>query len=247
MKKIILKKEDIGKGYLILVNSNYKISNSDIVLAEFNDKYKEIKLEYIARNTLLYVLNKVLKINNEIIPISGYRTLEEQIKIYNDSLQNNGENYTKKYIAIPNASEHQTGLAIDLALNQKNIDFICPKFPYYGICQEFRNISQDYGFIERYKEDKINITQIAKEEWHFRYVGYPHSKIITENNFCLEEYIDYLRNFIYPTNPLYFEGYKIFYIPYKDEDINLSLNEEYTMSGNNVDGFILTLKTNKNK
>ena len=42
-------------------------------------------------------------------------------------------------------------------------------------------------------------------------------------------------------------GYKIFYIPYKDEDINLSLNEEYTMSGNNVDGFILTLKTNKNK
>ena len=90
MEEIILKKEDIGKGYLILVNSNYKISNSDIVLAEFNDKYKEIKLEYIARNTLLYVLNKVLKINNEIIPISGYRTLEEQIKIYNDSLQNNG-------------------------------------------------------------------------------------------------------------------------------------------------------------
>lgn len=77
MKEIILKKEDIGKGYLILVNSNYKISNSDIVLAEFNDKYKEIKLEYITRNTLLYVLNKVLKINNEIIPISGYRTLEE--------------------------------------------------------------------------------------------------------------------------------------------------------------------------
>ncbi len=74
-------------------------------------------------------------------------------------------------------------MAIDLALNEGNIDFICPKFPYYGICQNFRNIAPKYGFIERYKDEKKAITKISKEEWHFRYVGYPHSKIITEKEY----------------------------------------------------------------
>ena len=32
-----------------------------------------------------------------------------------------------------------SGLAVDLALKRDNIDFICPDFPYQGICNDFRN------------------------------------------------------------------------------------------------------------
>ena len=239
-----LYKKDIHQGSLILVNQHYPFSFSHINLCFFQDTVHQIQMD---ASRLLHQCLNHLHIQDEIIVASAYRSALEQKQLYQESLKKHGQEFTQKYVAKAHHSEHETGLAIDLALNKGVIDEICPDFPEQGICQKFRHVCGDFGFIERYQKDKEKMTGISGEAWHFRYVGYPHSKIITENNFCLEEYIDYLRNFIYPTNPLYFEGYKIFYIPYKDEDINLSLNEEYTMSGNNVDGFILTLKTNKNK
>ena len=239
-----LEKEDIGKGELVLINPDYKLKSKINNLVSFGKKYNDIKLNNIANCALHSILNNI-NAESKIVPVSGYRTLEEQKYIYDTSLKENGREYTQKYVALPNASEHQTGLAIDLALNEGHIDFICPRFPYYGICQSFRNIAPKYGFIERYKDEKKAITKIAKEEWHFRYVGYPHSKIITEKDICLEEYIDFLKDFLYPNNPLMYEEYKIFFIPYKGQSISLELMEDYTVSGNNVDGFILTIKGEK--
>ncbi len=63
-------------------------------------------------------LNEI-KSENKIVLVSGYRTLEEQTRIYETSLKENGEEFTRKFVALPNASEHQTGLAIDLALNEE--------------------------------------------------------------------------------------------------------------------------------
>lgn len=236
-----LTKENIGKGYLVLINPDYILNAEINNLVSFSDEYKNIELEEYAMKQLHLALSSI-KAKNKIVPVSGYRTLEEQIYIYNTCLKENGREYTKKFVALPNASEHQTGLAIDLALNEGDIDFICPSFPYYGICQEFRTIAPNYGFIERYKDEKKSITKISKEEWHFRYVGYPHSKVITDNDFCLEEYINYLKKFTYPNNPMKTSGYQIFYIPYISEIKNLELNKEGAISGNNIDGFILTIK-----
>lgn len=238
--KVKLKKEDINKGYLILINPDHLLQKEIMNLVSFNSEFKNIELEQEANNQLHLALESI-KAENKIVPVSGYRTLEEQIGIYESSLKENGEEFTKKFVALPNASEHQTGLAIDLALNEGDIDFICPSFPYYGICQEFRNAAPRYGFIERYKDEKKDITKISKEEWHFRYIGYPHSQIMTNLDFCLEEYIDYLKRFSYPNNPLKYEEYKMFYIPYKNEDY-IELNNDFLVSGNNVDGFILTIK-----
>ncbi len=238
--KVKLKKEDISKGYLILINPDHLLQKNTMNLIFYNEEFKNIELEQEANNQLHLALDTI-KSNNRIVPVSGYRTLEEQIDIYESSLKDNGEEFTKKFVALPNASEHQTGLAIDLALNEGKIDFICPSFPYHGICQEFRNVAPKFGFIERYKNDKKKITKISKEEWHFRYVGYPHSEIINNLDFCLEEYIDYIKTFTYPNNPLIYNEYKIFYVPYKDNHY-IELNDDYLISGNNVDGFILTTK-----
>ena len=221
-------------------------------LVSFSDEYKEIKLEKKVSEQLELALNEI-KSENKIVLVSGYRTLEEQTRIYETSLKENGEEFTRKFVALPNASEHQTGLAIDLALNEGNIDFIAPSFPYHTICQEFRKIASKYGcffsslylsinpYFERYKDEKKHITKISKEEWHFRYVGYPHSKIIEDKDLCLEEYIEYLKQFIYPNKPLKYEKYNIFYIPYKDESY-IQINKNFSISGNNIDGFILTVK-----
>ncbi|MFC3904534.1 D-alanyl-D-alanine carboxypeptidase family protein [Clostridium disporicum] len=173
--------------------------------------------------------------------------MDEQIDIYNSSLIVNGEEFTKKYVAEPDCSEHQTGLAIDLAKKSNDVDFICPEFPYDGICQRFREVSVKYGFIERYKEEKKYITKISGEPWHFRYVGYPHSEIMTENNLALEEYLEFIKQYKYHENPYIFTiGNRKILISYKeyvDENISIDLsdNDLYKISGNNYDGFIITV------
>ena len=50
-----------------------------------------------------------------------------------------------------------------------------------------------YGFIQRYPADKTEITHVINEPWHYRYVGKEAAQIMTENNWCLEEYLETLR------------------------------------------------------
>ena len=87
----------------------------------------EIRINEQAANLLQLILAKI-HCKNEIIAVSGFRTQEEQEKIWNDTLAESGLDFTKKYVAVPRHSEHQTGLAIDLAENNEQIDFICPRF-----------------------------------------------------------------------------------------------------------------------
>ena len=214
-----------------------------------SDRAGSVAMESQAAEMLLEVMMQ-LNAGDRILPVSGYRTLQEQQMIYADSLRENGAEYTSRYVAIPGCSEHQTGLAIDLAENREEIDFICPDFPDAGICRQFRQLSASYGFIERYPAGREQITQIACEPWHFRYVGYPHSEIIKEMNDTLEEYIQYLKCFC-PDHPLGFQcgryAYEIFYVPVPRDPGQQAVVEipdqvSCQASGNNEDGVVVTLR-----
>lgn len=236
--KIILTEKDISKGNLVLINPDHLLEQEIDVneLEEYNEKFNDILYNKNANKYLQFVLSEI-STGNRIVPVSGYRTLKEQEKIFEDSIIESGEDFTRKYVALPNASEHQTGLAIDLGLNEGEIDFIRPSFPHNGICETFRETAIKFGFIERYKKEKENITKISAEEWHFRFVGYPHSEFIENNNICLEEYIELLKK-----EKLIYKNYEISYLPYLGKEIELELNAHDSISGNNVDGFILTRK-----
>ena len=208
-----LKRENIGKGTLICVNADHLLMHQERDLEKLT---KDIWLEKKTNRNLQLALKRI-DARSKIVAVSGFRSLQEQTDLYQTSLKENGELYTKRFVALPNASEHQSGLAIDLALNSDNIDFICPSFPYYGICQAFRDIAMRFGFIERYMEEKKLITKIAKEEWHFRYVGIPHAEIMKERQLCLEEYIEWIKQFTYP-KWYCCKGYKLSYIPYQNEN-----------------------------
>lgn len=124
-----------------------------------------------------------------IVPVSGWRSFEEQETIYQSSLAERGRSFTQKYVAFPGHSEHQTGLAIDLGLRGPEIDFIRPNFPYTGICQTFREQAADFGFVERYPAGKETVASIAHEPWHFHYVGPAHARELVCQGLVLEEYL----------------------------------------------------------
>lgn len=174
--------------YLILVNQQYRICGEPDDLVSVSSAYEQIKLRRTAQAALTKLLCTIGS-GDQIVPVSGYRSREEQTVIYETSLLENGAEFTRKYVALPGCSEHQTGLAIDLAMKREVIDFIRPDFPYDGICGQFRKLAPKYGFIERYPLGKEQITGIAHEPWHFRYVGCPHAEILTAQNLTLEEYI----------------------------------------------------------
>ena len=102
----------------------------------------------------------------------------------------------------------------------------------------------DYGFVLRYPADKADITKIAHETWHFRYVGAAHSRYIYESDLCLEEYLALLRNYTSET-PLTVTGgdgagYDVYYT--SAEEMKLPESGAYDVSGNGTDGFIVTVR-----
>ena len=118
MKTVTLRKEQIYQGDLLLVNAQYPYrDDSRKFYVSLDSRYEETLLSREAANALQIIFQKISS-GNAIVPVSGYRTLEEQVNIYNTSLKENGEEFTRKYVALPNHSEHQTGLAIDLGLNK---------------------------------------------------------------------------------------------------------------------------------
>ena len=100
------------------------------------------------------------------------------------------------------------------------------------------------GWVVRYKKAKEPLTGIGDEPWHFRYVGVPHAAVMTEKGLCLEEYTDYLKEFPFDGQHLAVdwggERYEIWYCP--GTSAYLPDSGEYTVSGNNVDGVVVTCK-----
>lgn len=253
-------KTDAFDGQLVLVNNNhgYRFAdNTDALIPAHeikNSSYSLIDHSVILRKETIEALNALLEdfeaqAENfdelyEIIIQSGYRSVAKQSIIYNDDLAANGT-HTSSRAAKPGSSEHHTGYAVDLSLfhNGGSVE--------YDGTGDYKWINDNcykYGFIVRYKAEKSDITGIESEPWHLRYIGIPHSYAIEINGVCYEEYIKLLKNFSFEKPyTITIEGgktYQIYYVPLEEDitEIPVPDNFEYSISGNNFDGFIVTVE-----
>ncbi len=198
---------------------------------------------------------------SELMITSGHRTLADQQEIYDSYLASYGEEYTKAYVATPGYSEHQTGLACDLTFYTDGGSVPIPDHEYgYWIGD---NCMYE-GFVRRYPENKAEITKISYEAWHFRYVGIPHAYAMTTLDFCLEEYVNYLKDYSAEAKLLHIRedrtvedvevsavtagevegGWLAYYCPMTEGDstaVPVPTFGEYLLSGNNSDGYIVTV------
>ncbi len=174
--------------------------------------------------------------------VAGHRTAEYQQHLFDQSAENNGQEHAEQYVAKSGYSEHHTGYAMDLSLIYPGKG-VSEDFTGTGDYQWIADHAADYGFILRYGEGKQDKTLIAPESWHYRYVGIPHASEIARRGLCLEEYIDLLCAYPLEGPHLNAEAggtrYEIYYCP--AERAYVPEIGEYTVSGNNLDGYIVTV------
>ena len=257
-ENVSVSNEDVHAGDLILVNTDtaYVEENPTEIVSIYDhktDNYHVSGTETSLRQPALDALNQMLDAfyvatgHQDMIVISGYRTTQQQQELYDADLAETGEQ-TSTRVALPGHSEHKSGYALDFSLYTDGV-----QYDYDGT-GEYAWINENcahYGYVLRYAEDKQETTGIQAEPWHYRYVGQPHATYMMENNVCLEEYLTLLKNYTAdePLSITNWDGeiYQVYYVAADTSTdstyVMVPPDAKYTISGNNSDGFIVTVDT----
>lgn len=240
IKKVEIPVEQIYQGNLLLVNSKHPVHNENIKSDVINLYARnELVTGYRVFNSETYLSEDIeSKFSDMVLDAeedgvssflitSGFRGFDEQTKLYKEMGSNR---------ALPAGySEHNLGLSLDVGSTQGKME-VAPEGEWIA------ENAWKYGFTLRYPEDKTDITGIMNEPWHIRYVGLPHSAIMKEMNFVLEEYLDYLKEHKHISATVNGQNYEVFYYPITENTtINVPADLRYEVSGNNMDGVIVTV------
>lgn len=192
--------------FLMLVNRQHKLGKNDaptdLVTIEsvlssdiVKVKYSGTKADRTATEALGQMLSAAIADGLSNFQISSaYRTYSEQQKLVDNSVakyQKNNPDWSRdrclsatyNTVAPAGTSEHQTGLAFDITV---------PNVSFTGTAQQkwLHEHCAKYGFVVRFTADKQKLTGFVAESWHFRYVGVEAAQTMTQNNWCLEEYVE---------------------------------------------------------
>lgn len=101
----------------------------------------------------------------ELYALSGYRSYGTQVYLY-ERAGGDSQNNT----AAPGASEHQTGLCMDITWSAAGMG-LSSDMQYDAEYEWLINNSYKYGFVLRYPDGWDDITGYVYEPWHYRYIG----------------------------------------------------------------------------
>jgi LAS superfamily LD-carboxypeptidase LdcB len=139
-------------------------------------------LQSVAYNAFLELKKDAAAAGYDISLLSGYRSYETQVTLYNNYVATYGQAEADTFSARPGYSEHQTGLSMDVGWIDDS----------YGDTASGKWLAANcykYGFIIRFPKDKESITGYKYEPWHIRYLGKDIAKDVYESGLCLEEYL----------------------------------------------------------
>ena len=248
--QITKQRSALHTGELILVNADheYVFPNGTAHLVNIFDKRTTVngaypyqlnrqfaiylhKDAFAAMEKMMLEFYRVSDGDGSVMIKYSYRTLKDQ-----EALNS---------VILPGYSDHHTGYCI--ALHQGNVAGYPPLDSFHWIYENCHK----YGFIVRYPDGKKDETGVSDYLHCFRYVGVAHATYIAKNGLCLEEYVALLKE-NYSTEHLSILGadgnqYEVYYIPAGNNDIStlrVPSNYEYTVSGDNDSGFIVTVNLN---
>ncbi|RJE88322.1 D-Ala-D-Ala carboxypeptidase VanY [Paenibacillus sp. 1011MAR3C5] len=242
--KIKVTKEMIFQGDLLLVNKDYPVpdglgldAESEAISLVRNPEWidgfgvldnRVLLSPRLAEKFRAMVKDAAQEGVSSFLISSGFRNEADQEELY--------RTLGAEIAMPPGYSEHNIGLSMDIGSSQGEMSR-APEGKW------LIDHSWKYGFVLRYPEDKTAITGVQFEPWHFRYVGLPHSAIMKERNFVLEQYLDFLKEQKSVSTTIGEDNYQVFYYPVTENHmITVPAKGEYEISGNNQDGVIVTIR-----
>ncbi len=185
-----------GDWRLVLVNKTHRLaSNMEIETRQIQGEEVDARVY----DSLVQMLEDGERDSDrEFLVCSGYRSVDLQKELFENKIQrvmaaDTSLTYDEAYeiaatvVAIPGASEHNTGLTVDICA----VDFqmLIEEYEETDEAQWLRENCYRYGFILRYPKGKEDVTGIIYEPWHFRYVGVEAATEIMQRGITLEEYL----------------------------------------------------------
>lgn len=234
---VAIPKDDahIHSGILVQLDSTHSYTGEAAELVTFEGKNETYRMKRMDLSTRPEVLEAMNSMGTAYMAVSGVADL----MVYST---------TKPYdvagslypTALPDRS---SGYCIDLC--QLNEDATISKFsePHAWV----KDNCWKYGFVLSYPEKDAEASGVEYAPYHLRYVGTVHAGLMHENNLTLTEYYDYLKNHDYSV-PLYYTVgdtmYTVYYVEAQSggTDVPVLESKQYEISGNNSDGFIVTIK-----
>ena len=250
----VFAKNEIYTGDLILIDSSHPYRNT--TAPTLRDIYSSRNKFEKASSSTGYAYSYYPAGKTEMLATETIEALNQladefyRQKGNNDLYVHAGEAYV-----AGSGDEHATGYAFDLSVY--TIDHIHYELNDSRASADFKWVESNYykyGFIRRYPEAKSSVTGVSDDPYHFRYVGIAHAYYMFKNNLCLEEYLELLRtrhafrgagedNLVFTAD----DGcrYEVYYVAAEGDMIQvpiLSENASFEVSGDNMGGFVVTIK-----
>ena len=242
--------DDIYKGNLVLVNADYEYKFIDgdvdpITLFDNRNDYYD-NGDYVTKldREVLTRLNAMMeayatassKTSTDIFVLDGYRTYDEQLERHSSGKSRTFE---------AGHSDYHTGRTFDMFRMSEGGEI--SYFAAEGDCAWFADNAAKFGFVVRYPDGKDDITGEKSRGYTYRYVGTPHAEYMNSKGICLEEYIAEVKKHT-KDEPLEITTaggtVQVYYVSASAEgatDVPVPNGKAYTVSGNNIDGFIVTV------
>lgn len=149
----------------------------------------------VANGALVRMFDAAALDGVELYVKAAYRSYATQAMLYSNRLKSN-DGREDGYEQKAGASDHQTGLAVDVvSLSYRDAALTAAFGDTVEGCWLADHCAR-FGFIIRYPEGKAFVTGINYEPWHLRYVGVEVATYMTENGLTLEEFTKECRQYI---------------------------------------------------
>jgi D-alanyl-D-alanine carboxypeptidase len=241
---ITLSADRIHEGELILINRSHvypfpsinlvNVYNNQVIAKTYGQYMQVANTSLWMEQTAYRQMDKLLAAFGDpsVMMTSAHRTYEQQQALGS--------------LTKPGYSDSHSGLSCELRGQSGSTPLPLTNEKYTWLYEN----CYKYGFVVRYPADKVAQTGVEDYTNYFRYVGYAHAYVMKTNNLCLEEYISYVKSYTFGDRTLKVitddgSNYEIYYVAATGAQTQVPVpkdNNNYSISGDNEGGFIVTVK-----
>ena len=227
----------IRSGMLLQLDANHPFAGSAGTMCSFDGKNDFYRL----KNLELQTKPEVVSGMNALAELYRNGTGKSDLMVYSTSAAYDAE----KSLYPDELPDRACGYTVDLCLLNEDGSITRISEPVAWLMEN----AYAAGFVPSYTEAMAENQGVGAAPYHLRYVGPVHAGIMHSEGLTLYQYFDALREHTIASPYHYNDGtqdYSVYYVPAEKgraTEVPVPLGADYSISGNNTDGFIVLAYT----